>query len=80
MKWTAFCIGATLAIAGAAKAQPAAPGHYLYEWNGGQTAGGSAILVRYDLRVGPGSCTLAMQGFQTDEPSSAKPAAPPMAC
>jgi len=57
-----------------AAAAPAAPepgagwyGRYLYTYEGGETAGGSPIAVRYRLDLGRGSCLLRAEGFQTDE-------------
>jgi hypothetical protein len=58
---------AGLMVAAPALAQPVPPGHYRYEWSGGHTAGGSGIVVTYDLTLGPRSCQLSAQGFQTNE-------------
>ena len=46
-------------------------GRYRWEAEGGRTAGGTGIVVTYDLAIGPagarGGCVLTAQGFQTDE-------------
>ncbi len=46
-------------------------GRYRYEHVAGRTAGGTGIVVTYDLALGPpgarGGCLLTMTGFQTDE-------------
>ncbi|MGX5777314.1 DUF5991 domain-containing protein [Methylorubrum zatmanii] len=46
-------------------------GRYRYEHAAGRTAGGTGIVVIYDLSLGPpgtrGGCVLSMAGFQTDE-------------
>ncbi len=68
--WLAGFLGVA---AGPALAQGMAPGmdawtgHYRYEWDGGRTAGGSAAVVTYDLRVSAQACRLDITGFQTDD-------------
>ncbi|GLS42656.1 DUF5991 domain-containing protein [Methylobacterium brachythecii] len=46
-------------------------GAYRYAFDGGRTAGGSPILITYDLAVVPGAarggCLLSASGFQADE-------------
>ena len=46
-------------------------GRYHYAHSAGRTAGGTGIVVNYDLLLGPpgarGGCVLTMLGFQTDE-------------
>lgn len=46
-------------------------GRYTYAWDGGRTAGGSAIVVEHSLTVAPsakgGRCLIESTGFQTDE-------------
>lgn len=63
--WMATVAG--LMLAAPAFAQSVPPGHYRYEWEGGRTAGGTGIVVTYDLTLGPRSCQLTAQGFQTNE-------------
>lgn len=65
MKGMAAMAGLMLALP--ALAEPAPPGHYRYEWEGGRTAGGTGIVVTYDLTIGPRSCQLTARGFQTNE-------------
>lgn len=42
-------------------------GRYTYEYDGGKTVGGSAVIVGYTLTIGPSTCRLDASGFQTDE-------------
>lgn len=68
--WLAGIIGLAAAPAIAQGVPPgldAWTGHYRYEWQGGRTAGGSGIVVTYDLRVSARNCRLDIAGFQTDE-------------
>ena len=71
-RWLAGIL-ALAATAGSALAQGAPPGmdawtgNYRYEWGGGRSAGGSGIVVTYDLRVSARACRLDIAGFQTDE-------------
>jgi hypothetical protein len=58
---------AGLALAWPADAETVPLGHYRYEWDGGHTAGGTSIVITYDLTLGPRSCQLTAQGFQTHE-------------
>lgn len=71
--WTATALAA---IAGLTTATPAVSkavgpdawsGRYVYEYDGGQTAGGSGIAVTHVLTLKKGSCRLEAEGFQTDE-------------
>lgn len=41
--------------------------HYHYASSAGRTAGGSVILVEYDLRLEGGLCRLFIHGFQSDQ-------------
>ena len=65
----ALALGLLLSAGGAmAQAVDTWSGHYRYEWDGGRTAGGSSMMLTYDLRVGSQqSCRLDITGFQTDE-------------
>jgi hypothetical protein len=68
--WLAGVVSLTASTAIAQSVPPgldAWTGNYRYEWAGGHTAGGSAIVVTYDLRVSARSCRLDITGFQTDE-------------
>lgn len=60
--------GRTLSETGAAATWK---GGYRYAFDGGRTAGGSPILITYDLAFVPGaargSCLLMSRGFQSDE-------------
>ncbi len=62
---------ATALLAGGAGAAGDWQGRYRWEAEGGRTAGGTGIVVTYDLALGPpgarGGCVLTAQGFQTDE-------------
>ena len=64
---TAMAAMAGLVLALPAMAEPVPPGHYRYEWDGGRTAGGTGIVVTYDLTLGPRACQLTAHGFQTNE-------------
>jgi hypothetical protein len=64
--------GGMAVLVGLAPAWPAGAesvplGHYRYEWDGGRTAGGTGIVITYDLTIGPRSCQLTALGFQTHE-------------
>jgi hypothetical protein len=71
---TAAAVLATVLLAGGAGSAGSAEdwqGRYRWEAEGGRTAGGTGIVVTYDLAIGPagsrGGCVLAARGFQTDE-------------
>lgn len=55
----------------AAQPSPAAPriwwGDYRYVWNGGRTAGGSGVVVTYDLHLAADGCRISARGYQTDQ-------------
>jgi len=71
--WTASALAAIAMLTPAtpAVAQAAGPGawwgRYVYEHDGGQTAGGSGIAVTHVLNLKKSSCRLEASGFQTDE-------------
>lgn len=74
MRQLGAAIIAIAALGGAdAQAQSTAAwkGAYRYTFDGGKTAGGSPILITYDLVVAPGAarggCLVSASGFQTDE-------------
>lgn len=62
---------AAVLLAGSAGATGDWQGRYRWEAEGGRTAGGTGIVVTYDLAIGSpgtrGGCVLTAQGFQTDE-------------
>lgn len=42
-------------------------GRYVYEFDGGRNAAGTGVVVTYTLNLGPSSCLLSAEGYQTDE-------------
>lgn len=63
-----FVAGVLCTVAGAALAAGWS-GAYVYEGGFGRSAGGSPILVRYEIRLDDpaGSCRIGIDGFQVEE-------------
>ena len=62
---------ATIAVAAPASAQTSARaaawyGDYSYDWDGGETAGGSRIFITYTLHLGDDGCRIQNDGYQTN--------------
>jgi hypothetical protein len=66
----AFSACVLFAVPANSFAQPAWAGVFDYQQNAGQNVPGQAIIVDYRLNLGTAAkpqCTLAMEGYQTDE-------------